>query len=139
MQKRKEKIVLGLTKGVQGLFKLNRVDSMQGEAIVEAAGQVLVKKHDNSRIVLSADNVIIATGSKPIELPNIPFDQMSILSSTEALKLEKIPKKLAVIGAGAIGLEIGSIWSRLGSEVLILETLKDFLPSVDKQLSSEAL
>ena len=139
MQKRKEKIVLGLTKGVQGLFKLNRVDSMQGEAIVEAAGQILVKKHDNSRIVLSADNIIIATGSKPIELPNIPFDQMSILSSTEALKLEKIPKKLAVIGAGAIGLEIGSIWSRLGSEVLILETLKDFLPSVDKQLSSEAL
>ena len=139
MQKRKEKIVLALTKGVQGLFKLNHVDSIQGEALVEGVGKVSVMKPDNSKVDLTADYIIIATGSRPIELPSISFDQKSVLTSTEALNLQKVPERLAVIGAGAIGLEIGSIWSRLGSEVEILETLKDFLPSADKQISSEAL
>ena len=139
MQKRKEKVVSKLTSGVKGLFKLNRIDSLQGEALVEGEGVVSVRKPDDSQITFTTNNIIIATGSIPQLIPDITLDRKLIVTSTEALKFKSVPKRLAVVGAGFIGLELGSVWSRLGSEVVILEELKDFLPSVDNQLSSEAL
>lgn len=138
MQERKDKIVSGLTNGVAGLFKLNKVESILGEASIEEPEKVTIKRPNDPKLILSAKNIIIATGSRPIELPFVHSDDKRIVTSTGALKFETIPNSLGVIGAGAIGLELGSVWSRLGSDVVVLEALEDFLPNADKQISSEA-
>ncbi|MDG2061452.1 MAG: dihydrolipoyl dehydrogenase [SAR86 cluster bacterium] len=138
MMSRKDKIVSGLTSGVAGLFKLNKVNTLMGEAILQDSNKVLINLKDGSVKEVFGDKIIIATGSKPIDLPGLNIDQEIILNSTGALRLKKVPGNLGVIGAGAIGLELGSVWSRLGSNVVILEALEEFLPMADTQIASEA-
>ena len=139
MLERKEKIVSGLTKGVESLFKLNKVGSIFGEASIPEKGKVVVEEPSGNKVTLTAENIVIATGSSPILLPFIECEGNKIVTSTGALNFKEAPKRLGIIGAGAIGLELGSVWSRLGSEVVILEALEDFLPSADKAISSEAM
>ena len=139
MLERKEEIVSGLTKGVESLFRLNKVESVLGEALVLEKGKVVVEEPSGNKITLTSENIIIATGSSPILLPSIEYDGDKIVTSTGALDFDEVPEKLAIIGAGAIGLELGSVWSRLGSEVVILEALENFLPNADQQISSEAI
>ena len=126
MQKRKDKVVKTLTGGVRQLMKTNKVMVLEGMGTVTAPGKVLVKSSSGETQEIETKNIVIATGSVPIELPFAKFDGKTIVSSTEALCFEEAPKKFLVIGAGAIGLELGSVWNRLGSEVTILE----FLPRI---------
>lgn len=127
---RKEKVVLGFTKGIEGLFKKNKVDWIQGTAKLKNAHEIEVGAE-----VIAADSIILATGSEPIELPFLPFDEKKILSSTGALSLQQIPKKLLVVGAGVIGVELGSVYQRLGSEVVFIEFLDRICPAFDLALS----
>ena len=138
MHERKEKIVSSLTKGVSGLFKLNKIDTIEGEAFVSDLNNINIKSRDSTSSI-SANNIILATGSRPMELPGCPFDDEYLVSSNGALRFNAVPERIAVIGAGAIGLELGSVWSRLGSEVIILESLSNFLPQADDNISKEAL
>lgn len=136
---RKDKIVAQLTQGIKGLFAANKVDGIAGVAKVIANNKVLVTDHDGKKQELAADRIIIAAGSVPVVIPPTPIDQETIVDSTGALEFQEVPKRLGVIGAGAIGLELSSVWARLGSEVTVLEALDDFLPAVDRQLAREAL
>ncbi len=138
MQARKQKIVDQLTGGIGGLFKTNGVTSLTGTGKVLANHQVELTTPDGSVEVLDADNIIIATGSLPIEIPPAPCDHEYIVDSTGALMFEEAPKRLGVIGAGVIGLELGSVWNRCGSEVVMLEALDDFLQMMDHQIAKEA-
>ena len=138
MHERKDGIVSTMSKGVAGLFKLNKIDVIQGQAYVADEHTLQINSEsDDSNI--TAENIILASGSKPIELPGLPFDEKLILSSNGALRIEEVPNRVAVIGAGAVGLELGSVWSRLGSEVTICEALTEFLPNADDAVSKEAL
>ena len=137
MMERKEGIVNKLTSGIQGLFKLNKVKSIQGTAKVVSANQVEVTNGDNKEII-EGKNIIIASGSRPIEIPSAKWDQ-NIVDSTGALEFDSVPKKLGVIGAGVIGLELGSVWARLGSEVTVIEAMEDFLFMADKQIARDVL
>jgi len=134
---RKDTIVSNLTKGIAGLFKANKVTSIQGRGklLKDKKIEVTLKK---DKAVYSADHIILAVGSKPIDIPVAKVDNELILDNSGALNIKATPKKLGVIGAGVIGLELGSVWNRLGSEVTILEATDTFLPPVDKQLSREA-
>ncbi len=136
---RKEKVVGQLTQGVAGLFKSNKVEGIAGTGKVIAKNKVEVTGHDGKTEELEAKNIIIAAGSVPIDIPPAPVDQDTIVDSTGALEFSEVPKKLGIIGAGVIGLELGSVWARLGSEVTILEALDDFLPAVDRHTAKEAL
>ncbi|MCO5786202.1 dihydrolipoyl dehydrogenase [Pseudomonas sp. G11-1] len=136
---RKDQIVKNLTGGVAGLLKANGVTVYQGHGKLLAGKQVEVIKEDGSSEVLAAENVILASGSRPVEIPPAPVDQKIIVDSTGALDFEAVPARLGVIGAGVIGLELGSVWSRLGAEVTVIEALDKFLPAADEQLSKEAL
>jgi len=138
MLERKEKVVSQLTQGVAGLFKGNKVDGITGTGKVVSKGSVEVTDHDGKTQTLSAKHIIIAAGSVPIEIPPTPFDHEFIVDSTGALEFKEVPKRLGVVGAGIIGLELGSVWARLGSEVTLLEALDDFLPAVDRQIAREA-
>ena len=126
MMDRKNKIVNQLTSGVSGLFKANKVTSITGEARILSSTQVEVS-FDGKSQVISTKHVIVATGSSPIDIPVASVDQENIVNSTGALAFDSVPKKLVIIGAGAIGLELGSIWARLGSEVTVLEAMDEFL------------
>ena len=137
LMRRKEKIVATLTKGVEGLFKKNKITRYQGQARLNGPGTVVVQSAAESA-ELSADRILIATGSKPASLPGIELDGERIVTSTEALSFDKIPKELAVIGAGYIGLELGSVWQRLGSKVTVLEYLDRILPGMDNEMAREA-
>lgn len=137
MVKRKDDIVKQLTGGVAGLFKANKVTSIHGRGKLLANKVIEVTDKNDKVSQYSADNIILATGSKPIEIPPAPVDNKLIIDNAGALDINAVPKKLGVIGAGVIGLELGSVWSRLGSEVIIFEASPDFLPPVDKQLSRE--
>ena len=139
MQKRKAGVVSELTGGIAGLFKANGVASLAGTAQVIDSGKVHVKTQDGEEQELTADHVIIATGSVPVELDIAPFDNEYILDSWGALDMEAVPEKLGVIGAGYIGVELGSVWSRLGSEVTILEAVDEFMPIADRDIAKEAL
>ena len=134
---RKDKIVKQLTTGIGGLFKANGVDSMEGAGKVLGGKKVEVTKDDGSVEVLEAANIIIAAGSVPVEIPPAPVDQDVIVDSTGALEFQEVPKRLGVIGAGVIGLELGSVWNRVGSDVVLLEALEDFLPMMDKMIAKE--
>ena len=138
MMERKNKIVAQLTMGVGGLFKANKVTSIIGEAKVLSANQVEVSNEGKTAII-ETKNVVIASGSSPINIPVAPIDHKNIVDSTGALEFSSVPKKLGIIGAGVIGLELGSVWSRLGSEVTILEAMDDFLPMTDKRISKDVL
>ncbi len=138
MMAKKAEVVGNLTKGVAGLLKSNGVTTFEGAARLSAGRQITFTAHDGATQDLSADNVIIATGSVPVEIPPCPLTDELIVDSTGALAFNATPKRLGVIGAGIIGLELGSVWNRLGSEVVLLEALEDFLPAGDQQIAKEA-
>ncbi|MEX2489535.1 MAG: dihydrolipoyl dehydrogenase [Pseudomonadales bacterium] len=138
MIKRKDDVVENLTQGVAGLCKANGVKTYDGKGMLQAGGVVEVTLHDGKKESLEADNVILATGSVPAEIPPCPLEDDIIVDSTGALEFDSVPKRLGVIGAGIIGLELGSVWSRLGAEVVVLEALDEFLPMVDQQIGKEA-
>ena len=137
MMKSKDKAVTILTKGVEFLLKKNKVTYFKGIGSFKTKNEILIKDEKNNETLVKADNVIIATGSEPVSLPNIDFDEELIISSTGALKLEKVPNKMVVVGGGYIGLEMGSVWSRLGTEVHVIEFLNHITPGMDKEISSE--
>jgi dihydrolipoamide dehydrogenase len=136
MQQRKDKVVKTLTGGVRALMKTNKVTTFEGLGTIAAAGKVSVKSSDGKTQEIDTKNIVIATGSVPVELPFAKFDGKTIVSSTEALCFTEPPAKFLVIGAGAIGLELGSVWSRLGSEVTVLEFLPRIAIGFDLELSN---
>ncbi len=138
MMARKEKIVAQLTGGVSGLLKHNGVQVITGSATLGAARQVEVTGSDAQKTVYTADNVVLAAGSEPIEIPPAPVDGDKVVDSTGALCFDAVPGRLGVIGAGVIGLELGSVWARLGAEVVVLEAMDAFLPNMDEQIAKES-
>jgi len=139
MQDRKRGIVQQLTAGIEALFKASGVTALKGRGRVLEGSEVEVAGDEGSRRVFGARNVILATGATPVELPMAKFDGERIVDSSGALEFDAVPGRLGVIGAGVIGLELGSVWRRLGSEVVLLEALDEFLPMVDEQVSADAL
>src|ERR1700738_3151171 len=136
MQQRKDKVVKTLTGGVRLLMKTNKVTTFEGLGTIVAPGKVSVKSSNGEAQEIETKNIVIATGSAPVELPFAKFDGKTIVSSTEALTFTEPPPKLLVIGAGAIGLELGSVWSRLGSDVTMLEFLPRIAVGFDLELSN---
>jgi dihydrolipoamide dehydrogenase len=135
MLSRKEEVVSTLTRGIAGLFKKNKIEHFNGAGQLADQGQVVVKRGDGSSQQLQGKSILLATGSEPAELQALPFDGTNIVSSTEALCLEKVPKHLIVVGGGYIGLELGSVWARLGAKVTVLEFLPAILPLSDAELA----
>lgn len=131
---RKEAVVKQLTQGVEFLMKKNKVKYVVGEGKVTASDQVTVTLNDGGEEVIQAENIVIATGSDVASLPFLEIDEKLMLSSTGAMELRKVPKKLAVIGGGVIGLELGSVWNRLGAEVTVIEFLDQILPGMDGEV-----
>lgn len=139
MMKRKDQVVSGLTQGVAGLFKKNKVTWLQGTGRLKSANTLEVTASDGSVQTVTAKNIILATGSVPASLPSVAFDGKRIVDSTGALAFSKVPEKLIVVGAGAIGLEMGSVWSRLGSKVTVVEFQDRIVPFADKQMGAQLL
>ena len=140
MLARKDKVVRTLTRGVAGLLRKNKVESIAGLATLEGEGKVGVAPHgDVERRTLTARHIVLATGSVPVRIPVAEVDGDRIVDNEGALAFSEVPQRLGIIGAGVIGLELGSVWARLGSEVTILEALDDFLPAADRRVASEAL
>jgi len=137
MMKSKDKAVTVLTKGVEFLFKKNKVTYFKGYGSFKSQNEILIKDNENKETIIQSEKTIIATGSVATSLPGIEIDEQKIVSSTGALKLEKVPNKMVVVGGGYIGLEMGSVWSRLGSEVQVVEFLDHITPGMDKEISSE--
>ena len=137
MMKNKDKAVTILTKGVEFLLKKNKVTYFKGTGSFKSKNDIVIKDNNNKETIIQTENTIIATGSVPVSLPGIEIDEKVIVSSTGALKLEQVPKKMVVVGGGYIGLEMGSVWSRLGSEVHVVEFLDHITPGMDKEISSE--
>ena len=137
MMARKDDVVLNLTKGIEGLFKKNKIDYIVGAGMIPKPGLVGVQQDDGKSLSLSAKHIIIATGSEVTPLPGIEIDEKRIVSSTGALKLPDVPKKLVVIGAGVIGLEMGSVWRRLGAEVTVVEFLDRITPGLDTEVAKQ--
>ena len=138
MMERKNKIISQLSTGVSGLFKANNVHSICGVAKIKNSKTIEVS-HNGKLEIIETKNIIIATGSSPIDFPIASFDQENIVNSSGALEFDSVPSKLVIVGAGVIGLELGSVWARLGSEVTIIETMDEFLPTADKRLAREVL
>jgi dihydrolipoamide dehydrogenase len=136
MQERKNKVVKTFNTGVRSLMKTNKVTVFEGVGTITAPGKVSFKSSDGQTQEIETKNIVIATGSAPMELPFAKFDGKTIVSSTEALEFSEPPKKLIVIGAGAVGLELGSVWNRLGSEVTMLEFLPRIAVGFDLELSN---
>lgn len=134
MMAQKDKAVSNLTRGIEGLFKKNKVNYVKGFGKLLSPSEVSVDTPDGGTTVVTGKNIIIATGSDVKSLPGITIDEKKIVSSTGALALAEIPKKLVVIGAGYIGLEMGSVWGRLGSEVTVVEFAPDIVPSMDSEV-----
>ena len=137
MMSNKNKSVQVLTKGVEFLFKKNKVSYFKGTGSLTKNNQVKIIDLNNKEILLDTDKIIISTGSEASELPGAKIDEKNIISSTGALSLKSVPKKLAVIGGGYIGLEMGSVWSRLGAEVTVIEYLDYITPGMDREISNE--
>ena len=137
MMKNKDKAVTVLTKGVEFLFKKNKVSYFKGFGSFISDKKIKIKNSEGKEREIDGDNIIIATGSEPSKMQNINFDEEKIVSSTGALSLKKVPKKMIVIGGGYIGLEMGSVWSRLGSDVHVIEFLDHITPGMDKEISNE--
>ena len=136
MMSNKDNSVATLTKGVEFLFKKNKVTYFKGVGSFSEKNEILVK-NDRSETKIKTDKTIISTGSEPLPLPGIDFDEKKILSSTGALSISKLPKKMVVVGGGYIGLEMSSVWSRLGTEVHVIEYLDHITPGLDKEISNE--
>ena len=136
MMSNKNKSIQVLTKGVEFLFKKNKVTYIKGKGVIFSKNNVVVYDN-NKKSSFNSKNIVIATGSAAASLPGIEIDEKNIISSTGALSLNKVPKKLAIIGGGYIGLEMGSVWSRLGSEVTVLEYLDYITPGMDREVSNE--
>jgi dihydrolipoamide dehydrogenase len=138
MMSSKNKSVQVLTKGIEFLFKKNNVTYIKGKGVLFSENDVVVYEEEK-KTSYKAKNIVIATGSAPTSLPGIEIDEKNIISSTGAIELKEVPKKFIVIGGGYIGLEMGSVWSRLGSEVIVLEYLDHITPGMDKEISKEFL
>jgi len=136
MMAQKEKVVGELTRGVDFLFRKNKVDGIVGEARIAAPGRVALTTKEGTREV-AADHIVIASGSDVVPLPGIAIDEKQIVSSTGALSLPEVPKRLLVVGAGVIGLELGSVWRRLGSDVQVIEFLDRIVPGVDAEVAKQ--
>ena len=136
MMAQKAESVEALTKGVEFLMKKNKVDYVKGWGRIEGAGKVVVKAEDGSETTLETKNIVIATGSEPTPLPGVTIDNKRIIDSTGALSLPEVPKRLIVVGAGVIGLELGSVWKRLGAEVTVVEYLDRILPGTDTEVAN---
>src|SRR5688572_2537763 len=139
MQKRKAQIVKASTQGITGLFKAAGVTGLQGHGRLLSGNRVEYTAADGTKKELVAKHVVIASGSVPTELKSVPFDGKTVVDSWGALEFDAVPKRLGVIGGGVIGLELGSVWKRLGAEVVVLEALEQFLFMADQQLAKEAL
>jgi dihydrolipoamide dehydrogenase len=139
MQKRKSAIVKASTQGILALFKAAKVEALAGHGRLLAGKRVDYTALDGAVRTLEAQHVVLASGSSPMPLRSLPFDGEAILDSWGALDLDVVPRRLGVIGAGVIGLELGSVWRRLGAEVVVLEALDTFLPMADQQVAKEAL
>ncbi|HEY9545807.1 MAG TPA: dihydrolipoyl dehydrogenase [Solimonas sp.] len=139
MQARKTAVSRQLTGGIKQLFGANKVTGLEGFGKLLGDGKVEFTPHKGDKQVLSAKHIIIATGSSPVNLKIAPFDDKRIVDSWGALDFTEVPKTLGIIGAGVIGVELGSVWSRLGAKTVILEALPNFLPMVDQQIAKEAL
>jgi dihydrolipoamide dehydrogenase len=137
MLKQKDEAVDGLTKGIEFLMKKNKVDYLVGKGRIAGAGKVEVESEDGKQ-TLDTKHIVIATGSEVTPLPGVEIDEKRVVSSTGALSLEKVPGKLVLIGAGVIGLELGSVWRRLGAEVTVVEYLDRILPGMDGELAKNA-
>jgi len=139
MMGRKDKVVSDLTQGVEFLMKKNKVDYVIGEGTIKAAGEVVITppKKGAKKQTLETDNILIATGSDVAPLPGVKIDEKQIVSSTGALDLKTVPKTLCVVGAGVIGLELGSVWRRLGAKVTVVEFLDHILPGMDAEISKQ--
>ena len=138
MMARKEEVVAGLARGIATLFEKNGVEPIAGAARIAAPGCVEVALPDGSTRVLEATRILIATGSESASLPELEIDEKRIVSSTGALALERVPQRMVVVGAGAIGLELGSVWSRLGADVQVVEFLDRILPGMDLEIAKQA-
>ncbi|WP_435103167.1 dihydrolipoyl dehydrogenase [Arhodomonas sp. AD133] len=138
MISRKDKVVADLTGGIRQLFKANKIEWLQGHGKLLTERRVEFTPHKGKAQTLQAQNVILATGSKPIDIGAAPVDEERILTSDAALEISEVPKRLGVIGAGVIGLEMGSVWNRLGSKVVLLEAQDEFLAPVDQQVARDA-
>ena len=136
MMKNKEKAVTVLTKGIEFLFKKNKVSYFKGKGSFKSSNEIVVSR-DGEETVIETEKAIISTGSEPVSIPGMEFDEEKIISSTRALSLEKLPKKMVVVGGGYIGLEMGSVWSRLGTEVEVVEFLDHITPGMDREISTE--
>jgi dihydrolipoamide dehydrogenase len=134
MMGRKDKVVTTLTRGVEFLFRKNKIDWLKGKARIAAPGRLVVSAADGAATEIAATSVIIATGSESTPLPGVVIDEQQIVSSTGALALDRVPQRLAVIGGGYIGLELGSVWQRLGAKVTVVEVLDRIVPNMDREL-----
>ena len=137
MMKNKDKAVNVLTKGVEFLFKKNKITYFKGTGSFKSVNKISILDSEKKETIIETQKTVISTGSVPISLPGIEFDEKIIVSSTGALTLQKIPKKLVIVGGGYIGLEMGSVWSRLGTEVHVVEFLENITPGMDKEISKE--
>ncbi|WP_342646123.1 dihydrolipoyl dehydrogenase [Mucilaginibacter sp. CSA2-8R] len=137
MVARKNEVVAQTTGGITFLFKKNKITSYQGLGSFKDKNTIVIKKADGSEETITGKNVIIATGSKPSSLPFLPVDKKRIITSTEALNLPEVPKHLVLIGGGVIGLELGSVYARLGAKVSVIEFMDSIIPTMDKQLGKE--
>jgi dihydrolipoamide dehydrogenase len=136
MMAQKAESVEALTKGVEFLMKKNKVEYHKGWGRIDGVGKVVVKAEDGSETTLETKNIVIATGSEPTPLPGVTVDNKRIIDSTGALSLPEVPKRLVVVGAGVIGLELGSVWKRLGAEVTVVEYLDRILPGTDTEVAN---
>lgn len=135
MMERKAGVVSGFNQGIAGLFKKNKITRYEGTARLDQDRNILVRHNEEDTHRIEADDIILATGSKPIELPFLPFDEKVVVSSTGALSLKKPPKRMVVIGGGVIGVELASVYSRLGSDVTIVEMMESICPEMDEDIS----
>jgi dihydrolipoamide dehydrogenase len=136
MMMRKDKVVTTLTRGVEFLFRRNKVDWLNGKGHIAAPGRIVVTLADGAVKEVEANSIIIATGSQSTPLPGVEIDEGRIVSSTGALSLDRVPERLTVIGGGYIGLELGSVWARLGAKVTVVEMLDRIIPNMDRELGT---
>jgi dihydrolipoamide dehydrogenase len=136
MMARKDQVVKGLTDGVRYLFRKNHVEAIFGTARLSSPKTVSVATHDGGTLQIEAGHILLATGSEPVSLPFLPFDGRRVVDSTGALSLEQVPDHLVVVGAGYIGLELGSVWKRLGAKVTVIEFLPQIVPTADKEMGA---
>jgi dihydrolipoamide dehydrogenase len=137
MMSNKNKSIQVLTKGVEFLFKKNKVTYFKGKGVLFSKNDIVIYESGNKRTNIKSKHIVIATGSEAVSLPSIEIDEKIIVSSTGALSFDKVPNKLVVVGGGYIGLEMGSVWSRLGSEVTVIEYLDHITPGMDREVSNE--